>query len=90
MMIGRSGPPADSLSTAKSDGPKLTIVTKQERGDNFVGRHHARPAEGREGRNHDVGPVLVTIVLHDDDTVVNHGRARRAPLVGRVVDEPNV
>jgi hypothetical protein len=30
MMIGRGGQPADSLSTAKWDGPKLTIVTKQE------------------------------------------------------------
>ena len=30
MMIGRGGQPADSLSTAKWDGPKLTIATKQE------------------------------------------------------------
>ena len=30
MMMGRGGQPADSLSTAKWDGPKLTIVTKQE------------------------------------------------------------
>ena len=30
MMMGLGGQPADSLSTAKWDGPKLTIVTKQE------------------------------------------------------------
>ena len=29
-MMGRGGQPADPLSTAKWDGPKLTIVTKQE------------------------------------------------------------
>jgi hypothetical protein len=32
MMMGRGGEPADSLSTAKWDGPKLTILTKQEMG----------------------------------------------------------
>ena len=32
MMVGRGGQPADSISTAKWDGPKLTIVTKQEMG----------------------------------------------------------
>jgi hypothetical protein len=32
MMMGRGGQQADSLSTAKWDGPKLTIVTKQEMG----------------------------------------------------------
>ena len=30
MLIGRGGRPADSLSTAKWDGAKLRIVTKQE------------------------------------------------------------
>jgi hypothetical protein len=30
MMMGRGGQQVDSLSTAKWDGPKLTIVTKQE------------------------------------------------------------
>jgi hypothetical protein len=30
MMMGRGGQPADSLSIAKWDGPRLTIVTKQE------------------------------------------------------------
>ena len=30
MMMGRGGQPADLLSIAKLDGPKLTIVTKQE------------------------------------------------------------
>jgi hypothetical protein len=30
MMIGRGGQQADSMSTAKWDGSKLTIVTKQE------------------------------------------------------------
>jgi hypothetical protein len=30
MMMGRGDQPADSSSTAKWDGPKLTIVTKQE------------------------------------------------------------
>ena len=29
-VMGRGGQPADSISTAKWDGPKLTIVTKQE------------------------------------------------------------
>ena len=31
-MMGRGGQPADSVSTAKWDGHKLTIVTKQEMG----------------------------------------------------------
>ena len=31
-MMGRGVQPADSVSTAKWDGPKLTIVTKQEMG----------------------------------------------------------
>jgi hypothetical protein len=30
MMMGRGGQPVDSISTAKWDGPRLTIVTKQE------------------------------------------------------------
>jgi len=30
LMTGRGGQPVDSLSTATWDGPKLTIVTKQE------------------------------------------------------------
>ena len=30
MMMGRGGQQADSVSTAKWDGPRLTIVTKQE------------------------------------------------------------
>ena len=30
MLMGRGGQQADSMSTAKWDGPKLTIVTKQE------------------------------------------------------------
>src|SRR5262245_52826135 len=30
MLMGRGGQPADSLSTAKWDGPRLTITTKQE------------------------------------------------------------
>ena len=29
-LMGRGGQPADSMSVAKWDGPKLTIVTKQE------------------------------------------------------------
>ena len=32
MMMGRGGQQADSISTAKWDGSKLTIVTKQEMG----------------------------------------------------------
>jgi hypothetical protein len=32
MMMGRGGQLADSLSTARWDGPRLTIVTKQEMG----------------------------------------------------------
>ena len=32
MMMGRGGQQADSVSTAKWDGPRLTIVTKQEMG----------------------------------------------------------
>ena len=30
MMMGPGGQPADSMSSARWDGPKLTIVTKQE------------------------------------------------------------
>ena len=30
MLMGRGGQPADSVSTAKWDGPKLTIATKME------------------------------------------------------------
>jgi hypothetical protein len=36
-MMGRGGQPADSVSTAKWDGPKLTIVTKQEMGGQVAG-----------------------------------------------------
>jgi hypothetical protein len=32
MMMGRGGQQVDSISTAKWDGPRLTIVTKQEAG----------------------------------------------------------
>jgi hypothetical protein len=32
MMMSRGGQPVDALSTARWDGPKLTIVTKQEMG----------------------------------------------------------
>jgi len=32
MMMGRGGQQADSLSTAKWDGARLTIITKQEMG----------------------------------------------------------
>lgn len=32
MMMGRGGQQVDSVSTAKWDGPRLTIVTKQEMG----------------------------------------------------------
>jgi hypothetical protein len=31
-MMGRDGQPADAISTAKWDGPKLTLVTKREMG----------------------------------------------------------
>ena len=34
--MGRGGAPMESVSTAKWDGPKLTIVTKQQMGDQAV------------------------------------------------------
>jgi hypothetical protein len=36
MMMGRGGQQADSLSTAKWDGARLTIVTKQEMGGEIM------------------------------------------------------
>jgi hypothetical protein len=36
IMMGRDGQSADSISTAKWDGPKLTIATKQEMGGQVV------------------------------------------------------
>jgi hypothetical protein len=35
-MMGRGGTPVESVSTAKFDGAKLTIVTKQDMGGNMV------------------------------------------------------
>ena len=35
-MMGRGGAPMEAVSTAKWDGPKLTIVTKQQMGDQAV------------------------------------------------------
>jgi hypothetical protein len=35
-MMGRGGTPMESVSTAKFDGPKLTIVTKQDMGGQMV------------------------------------------------------
>jgi len=47
MMIGRGGEQADSLSTAKWDGPKLTIVTKQEMGGQVTESTQVWTVEGR-------------------------------------------
>ena len=44
MMNG--GQPADSVSTAKWDGPKLTIVTKQEMGGEVTEATHVWTVEG--------------------------------------------
>ena len=49
MMMGRGGQPADSVSTAKWDGPKLTIVTKQEM-DGQVNRVDSRSGPSRAAR----------------------------------------
>jgi hypothetical protein len=35
-MMGRGGTPVESVSTAKFDGPKLTIVSKQDMGGQMV------------------------------------------------------
>ena len=35
-MMGRGGTPTESVSTAKFDGGKLTIVTKQDMGGQMV------------------------------------------------------
>ena len=40
------GQPADSVSTAKWDGPKLTIVTKQEMGGEVTEATHVWTVEG--------------------------------------------
>ena len=45
-MMGRGGEPADSVSTAKWDGPKLTIVTKQEMGGQMAESTHVWTVEG--------------------------------------------
>ena len=47
MMMGPGGQPADSLSTVKWDGPKLTIVTKQEMGGQVVESTQGWTVEGR-------------------------------------------
>ena len=48
MMMGRGGQQVDSLSTAKWDGPKLTIVTKQEMGGQVAGSTQVWTVEGSE------------------------------------------
>ena len=45
-MMGRGGQAADSVSTAKWDGPKLTIVTKQEMGGQVTESTHVWTVEG--------------------------------------------
>ena len=42
--MGRGVQPVDSISTAKWDGPKLTIVTKQEMGGRGGSREVGRVA----------------------------------------------
>jgi len=46
MIVGRGGEPADSVSTAKWDGFKLTIVTKQEMGGQVTGSTQVWTVEG--------------------------------------------
>jgi hypothetical protein len=46
IMMAPGGQPADSLSTAKWDGPKLTIVTKQEMDGQIVEFTQAWTVEG--------------------------------------------
>ena len=46
MMMGRGGQTVDSVSTAKWDGPKLTIVTKQEMGGEVTEATHVWTVEG--------------------------------------------
>ena len=46
MMVDPGGQQADSLSTAKWDGPKLTIVTKQEMGGQITESTHVWTVEG--------------------------------------------
>jgi hypothetical protein len=47
-MMGRGGQQADSVSTAKWDGPKLTIVTKQEMGGQVAESTQVWTVEGSE------------------------------------------
>ena len=35
-MMGRGGTPVESVSTAKFDGPKLTVTTKQDMGGGMM------------------------------------------------------
>ena len=51
-MMGRGGQPADSVSTARWDGPKLTIVTRQEMDGQVSGIH---PGLDRRGQHADRG-----------------------------------
>jgi hypothetical protein len=46
MMMGRDGQLADTVSTAKWDGPRLTIVTKQEMGGQLSESSQAWTVEG--------------------------------------------
>ena len=46
MLVGRGGQQADSMSTAKWDGPKLTIVTKQEMGGQITESTQVWTVEG--------------------------------------------
>ena len=48
MMIGPGGQLADSLSTARWDGPRLTIVTRQEVDGRLVEFTEAWTVEGRQ------------------------------------------
>lgn len=45
-MVGRGGESVDSVSTAKWDGPRLTIVTKQEMGGEVTESTHVWTVEG--------------------------------------------
>ena len=46
MMMGRGGQTADSVSTAKWDGPRLTIATKQEMGGQVMESTQVWTVEG--------------------------------------------
>ena len=92
MMMGRGGQPADSVSTAKWDGPKLTIVTKQEmdgqvdgvhpgldrRGQHADGGNHQRARHAEAGLQEVVTLELLTSPYQRRLALRRHASSRRA------------